>query len=564
MLAPSPLSNDSWPPDYFSVIKWRQQQLLKLRADPVMMAGAIEYYSTRPAEFICHWMDTYDPRNASAETPTYMPFILFDKQAEFLEFIMALIENGVDGLIEKCRDMGATWLACALSVWLWRFYDGAAVGWGSRKEQLVDKLGDPDSIFEKLRIIIRRLPPEFLPVGFSYRNDMGYMKITNPDSGATITGEAGDNIGRGGRKLIYLKDESAHYTHPESIEAALADNTNTQIDISSVNGLGNVFHTRRESGIEWYSGMPMEKGNTYVFIMAWEHHPAKTQEWYDARRNKAINDGLLSVFQQEVDRSYSAGVEGIIIPPEWVAASIDAHIKLGFEPVGKIIGGLDVADGGGDKDALTFMKGSVVFYNEARPNLNDTGATARWAVEMTSALGEDVEIEYDSVGIGAGVKSETNRLAALPDHDPQKLPDYLTFTNWSAGAGVLNPKEHIVEDDEQTPLNEDFYDNLKAQAWWELRLRFERTFRAINEGIQYHPDQLISLSSQIGPRQLGELRKELSQAVAKKSTKTLKLVVDKNPPGTNSPNRADSLVQASWPIPDDGSVAKMFLRSARR
>jgi phage terminase large subunit len=133
-------------------------------------------------------------------------------------------------------------------VWLWLYWPGAAVGWGSRKEQLVDKIGDPDSIFEKMRIIIRNCPGSCCPPGFDADDHMPYMKIVNPETGATITGEAGDNIGRGGRKLIYFKDESAHYERPEKIEAALADNTNVQIDISSVNGLGNVFHRRREAG----------------------------------------------------------------------------------------------------------------------------------------------------------------------------------------------------------------------------------------------------------------------------------------------------------------------------
>ena len=51
------------------------------------------------------------------------------------------------------------------------------------------------------------------------------MRIVNPQTGASITGESGDNIGRGGRKLCYFKDESAWYERPEKIEAALADNT---------------------------------------------------------------------------------------------------------------------------------------------------------------------------------------------------------------------------------------------------------------------------------------------------------------------------------------------------
>ena len=180
--------------------------------------------------------------------PARMPLCLFPRQEDLVLFLHAMLKGQENGLIEKARDMGATWVSCAFSVWLWIYWPGASVGWGSRKEQLVDKIGDPDSIFEKMRMIIQCLPPLFLPAGFRVNDHMTYMKIINPENGATITGEAGDNIGRGGRKLIYFKDESAHYERPEKIEAALADNTRTQIDISSVNGLGNVFHRRRENG----------------------------------------------------------------------------------------------------------------------------------------------------------------------------------------------------------------------------------------------------------------------------------------------------------------------------
>ena len=61
-----------------------------------------------------------------------------------------------------------------------------------------------------MRIIVRGLPREFWPAGFKPDDHMSYMRIVNPQTGASITGEAGDNIGRGGRKLIYFKDESAH------------------------------------------------------------------------------------------------------------------------------------------------------------------------------------------------------------------------------------------------------------------------------------------------------------------------------------------------------------------
>ena len=543
-----------WPGNYVAVWAWRFERLQAMRKDPVQMAGALEYYRTRPLEFIQHWCDTYDPRNAGRDRPAHMPFIMFERQAELVQFVMACMEGEESGLVEKARDMGATWVACAFSVWLWRFYPGAAVGWGSRKEQLVDKLGDPDSIFEKMRILIRRLPVDFWPEGFNERDHMAYMRIVNPATGATITGEAGDNIGRGGRKLIYWKDESAHYERPERIEAALGDNTRVQIDISSVNGLGNVFHRKREAGEEWTGG-PAIKGKTNVFVMDWRDHPQKDDAWYQARRKKAEADGLLHVFAQEVDRNYSASVDGVIIPAEWIAAAIDADKALGFTAEGATIAGLDVADEGGDKNALALRKGACLLAVDDWGE-GDTGQTARKAVTMCEGRGP-VEMQYDSVGVGAGVKAEANRLAS-----EGMLPKGLTFVPWSAGAGVQDPDRHVDPNDKQTPLNKDFYSNLKAQAWWALRRRFERTYRARNEGLTFSPDDMISIPADL-PK-LRQLQKELAQATASRSTGALKLVVDKSPAGTRSPNLADAVVMAYFPVIQTSPQTAMFLKKRHR
>jgi phage terminase large subunit len=61
---------------------------------------------------------------------------------------------------------------------------------------------------------------------------------------------------------------------------------------------------------------------------------------------------LAHIFAQEVERNRSASVEGTIIPGEWVHAAIDAHERLHFEDDGLWGAGLDVADGGGDLNAL--------------------------------------------------------------------------------------------------------------------------------------------------------------------------------------------------------------------
>lgn len=540
MLTPSTVTSEAWPPDYTAEFAARQRRLLKIRRDPNLRLGAKEFYRTRPIEFIEHWVETYDPRNAGKEVPARMPFRLFRRQRDLVEFLLACLKGEENGLIEKCRDMGATWVCAAFSVWLWLYWPGAAVGWGSRKEQLVDKIGDPDSIFEKMRMIVTGLPREMLPEGFARDVHMTYMKIINPENGATITGEAGDNIGRGGRKLIYFKDESAHYERPEKIEAALGDNTRVQIDISSVNGLGNVFHRRREAGAEWTPGSPAHAGLTNVLIMDWRDHPAKTQAWYDRRKAKARADGLLHVFAQEVDRDYGASVEGVVIPADWVKAAIDAHIKLGFDDAGPWIGALDVADGGGDRNALALRRG-VVLRSIEEWGERDTGMTARRAVASCEPCAP-IELQYDCIGVGSGVKAETNRL-----NDEDLMPDGVHLVPWDAGAGVIDPNGHVEPGDEDTPLNKDFYTNLKAQGWWQLRRRFERTYRALNEpGFTWAPEDLISLPSDLPL--LRQVEKELSQPTAGKGAR-MRLIIDKTPEGTRSPNLADAIMMSFWPMP---------------
>jgi len=531
---------ETWPYPHEPAFAWRREAAGLLGADPKLGMGADAYYSTRPKAFISHWCVTYDPRLAGSGRPAKLPFLLFPRQEDMIDWLLALLAGEENGLLEKARDMGATWLACAFSVWLWKYRRGSAVGWGSRKEALVDKLGDPDSIFEKMRMIIDALPGALQPHGFARADHMTYMKIINPENGATITGEAGDNIGRGGRKLIYFKDESAHYERPEKIEAALADNTRVQIDFSSVNGLGNVFHRKREAGKDWAGETDLERGRTSVFVMDWRDHPGKTQDWYDTRRQSAIDNGLLHIFAQEVERNYAAAVEGTIIPAEWVRSAIDAHIKLGFTDAGPWGAALDVADGGGDTNALAGRKG-VVLRHADNWGARDTGVTTRKAVEFCSDKGH-VDLQYDCIGVGAGVKAEANRL-----EEEELLPPYMSFVPWNAGAAVQDPDAHVIPEDRDSPTNRDFFRNFKAQAMWSLRGRFERTHRAVTEGIRYDPDTLISIDSKIPL--LRQIEKELSQPTATKDPITGKMMVDKTPEGTRSPNLADAIVMAYNPLP---------------
>jgi len=522
-----------WPPDFQTEFQRRFNLLKMALADDHAKAVMVEHYAQGwqgCVAFINDWCVTYDPRNMDP-VPRMMPFMLFPRQEELVRFLVECYFDKENGLIEKSRDMGATWVCVCVSIWLFLFHPGTSIGWGSRLSDLVDELGNPDSIFEKMRIVLRALPPFLLPEEFSIDDDCPYMKIVDRKKLSNIAGETGDDIGRGGRSSIYFKDESAHYARASKIEAALGDNTDVQIDISSVNGTGNVFYNRRNGGEEWEPGKAMPKKKTRVFIMDWRDHPAKTQAWYDARRAQAEDDGLLVEFAQEVDRDYAGAVDRVIIPAQWVKSAIDAHIKLGIPMEGGKSAMQDVADGGGDKNALLMREGIVCFYADHWGG--EAGDAAQKAVPECIENGV-YELHYDSIGVGVGFRIEIGHM-----YESETCPEALRLFAWNAGGAVLDPDDPIISGDSKSPTNKQQYGNLKAQAWFRTRARFYKTHQAITKGKKYPPEELISISSKI--KCLNQLVRELSQPCRKKNGEG-KTIVDKTPNGAKSPNLADGFI----------------------
>lgn len=555
---PEPLDRTQWPPDYSAVYRWRTRVLRELMADGTRLTSARAYYSTRPAQFIMDWLDTYDPRksptnnNPALRGEKWMPFVFFERQLDVIQFFEDCSHDQESGLVEKCRDFGLTWLACAYSVWRWLFIKNDAIGWGSRKESLVDKPGDPDSIFEKIRLMMKRMPKIWMPAGFSWGRHSTFMKLLNPENGAIIAGEAGDNIGRGGRRSCVFLDEAAHLERAEKIEAALGDTTHVRIDISSVNGVGNVFHRRRENGVVWQRGEKILPGYVRVFIADWRDHPLKTQDWYDKRKARYEREGMAHIFAQEVDRNYAAAVSNVVIPYDWIEAAINAHIDIPYfadavpEHLNEWYAGLDVADEGNDRNALT-LREWVIWRSVEEWGERDPGLTARKAIIACREHAGHITCMYDCIGVGSGVKTEYNRLTT-DEHivDANRIP----FIPWNAGASVVDPWDRIIPDDNESLQNKDFFDNLKAQAWWSLRTRFYKTFKARIEGAVYPVDELISIDGTMPL--LEQLKKELAQPTVGHSSR-LKLLIEKKPDGMRSPNLADSGVLAFFPVADNNS-----------
>ncbi len=513
---PVPFPFDWRKPDYRQVYEWRIERLQRIRANPASLPALKKYYAEHPAQFIIDWGQTFDPRNADIGLPSALPFILFPKQEEWVEWFMERWQRRERGITEKSRDMGMSWLTVGVAATMCLMRPGIVAGFGSRKEEYVDKIGDPKSLFWKARSFINTLPAEFRG-SWNLSTDAPHMRILFRDTGSAMTGEAGDNIGRGDRTTFYFVDESAHIERPHLVEASLSATTNCRQDLSSVNGTNNPFAEKARGG------------KVKKFTFHWRDDPRKDQAWYD----KQLEDLDAVTVAQEIDIDYTASVEGIVIPSAWVQASIGAAERLGIKPTGESSGALDVADEGKDKNAFCAAKGiELTTLAEWSGVGSDLFETTQKAIDLCDEH-EVPWFKYDADGLGANVRGDARVINTERVEDNRKV---IVVSAFRGSAGILDP----LEEDVKGRKNEDYFSNRKAQEWWALRLRFQATFRAIqNPSKPFDPDALISIPLNLPLR--ARLVAELSQPTYKLNTAG-KIIIDKAPDGAKSPNLADAVM----------------------
>ncbi|QLD06778.1 TerL protein [Citrobacter freundii] len=519
---PIPFPFDFRKPDYTAVFEWRMERLERIRKAPEMLPALREFYRTNPAQFIIDWGMTTDPRNLDFGLPVSIPFLLFPKQEEWINWIMDRRKGLENGLTEKSREMGLSWTSIGLACSLCLFNKEMVIGFGSRKEEYVDSTGSPKALFWKARKFVEMLPVEFRG-GWNYKKHAPYMRVEFPESGSVITGEAGDNIGRGDRTTLYFVDEAAFLKRPQLIEASLSQTTRCRIDLSSVNGMANPFAQKRHSG------------KIPVFTFHWRSDPRKDDEWYRKECDKIDNPVVVA---QELDLNYNASAEGVLIPNEWVQAAVDAHIKLGIQPTGKRLGAMDVADEGRDKNSFSTRHG---FLLENVREWSGVGSDIYQSVEKVFGYCDKDNLEeyrFDEDGLGAGVRGDARAINELRSAASRPM---ILATPFRGSGGVFDPEDEAVRGDngQNARLNKDFFANAKAQSWWHLRKLFRNTYRAVVEGMDYDPDEIISISSTMKSKD--KLIIELSQPTYSING-VGKISVNKQPDGTKSPNLADSVM----------------------
>ncbi len=489
-----------------------------------------------------HWVNfhcgTFDPQRQ----PSAIPFDLFPRQEQFLRWLQEREQRQESGIVEKSRETGVSYLCCAYALHRWLFRPGCVVCFASSKLELVDRRGDPKSLFHKIRSILYSLPWWMLPDGFDRAHHDNEAKLINPANESAVTGEGGDRIGMGGRATIYFVDEAAHLERPEIADIALSQTTRCRIDVSTPNGPGNPFAHKRFSG------------NLPVFTLHWKDDLRKNRTetlpdgrtiypWYEAEK-KRLSDPVIIASQLDID--YSASIEGIVIPAAWVRAAVGLDLPTGP----RVVAGLDVGEEGPDPSVLVARAGPVVLppISWGRCNTTETAWRARdEAVRLRVAA-----VCYDAGGVGAGVRgawSTTER--ALP---------FEVIAVQFGGA----PTEDWWPDHQ---TSRDKFLNLRAEMWWKLRARFERAYEFREKGVRHPPEDMISIPNH--PQLIAELSLPLAER-----TETGKIKLESKQRmrarGVKSPDFADALALAfharaseQWQPIHDRSALSVIARAPR-
>ena len=245
-------------------LKARQAMLTRAASDREYQQTVWDACSRDILYFVNLFCWTYDPRKPNPK----IPFITYPFQDNALQCLAEALPSresrGHDVIIEKSRDMGASWMCLTLFFWKWTFHPLQSFLMVSRKESLVD--GSADSLFGHIDFLMKGVPKWMRPN--CIRNK---LKLINTDNGSKIEGEStNDNIGRGGRRTSMLIDEFAAFEGGgwETLSAT-ADTTNCRLFNSTPCGTGNAFYAQRQKG-------------TPRLRLHWPDHPEKGEgQWTD-------------------------------------------------------------------------------------------------------------------------------------------------------------------------------------------------------------------------------------------------------------------------------------------
>ena len=241
-------------------------------------------------------------RNPKADDPDrrLIPLMMWPGQVRYVRFLLDGYLHGRDRVLNKGRELGATWLACLLIWHLWDSEPGFTALLGSRRESLVDDK-TPASLFGKIRSAISTMPLPLRPRLDEAGGDK-YLHLAHPETRSVISGESTNaGFARSDRQAVVLTDEFAHVQTAlqQQVKLSLQTVARSWWAISTPKGRGNTFH------LQWLTMDDRDK-----LELDWRTDPRRSPEWFDGLLTG--QDGVVLTWdEREQEHACSfAGVSG--------------------------------------------------------------------------------------------------------------------------------------------------------------------------------------------------------------------------------------------------------------
>lgn len=289
----------------YLTLKSTTEQAFQRKKCAVDLLHFIRYFT-----FVCEPREMGDERDK--------PFIPYGfQEAEFI-FLQKTLSSCASAhgpkaniLYEKSRDMGISWVVLYTFLWFFLFHSNSFLI-GSRKEEEVDKTGDMDTPFAKLKYALLKIEDTFpwlLPMGWDRKKDTGHMIIRSPLGGQIVGESANAEFGRGGRNLATMFDEFPKWPYAAESWRASSGSTKVRIAIGTPGTDSDKFARLRFQ----------EDGEVIVRTVHWTQHPekAKDLQWLNGKPTSSwyreeLRTNNPEDVAKEIDISYANSIKGRI------------------------------------------------------------------------------------------------------------------------------------------------------------------------------------------------------------------------------------------------------------
>jgi len=300
-----------------------------------------------------------------------LPFIPYEFQREYINEVRESIVEGnkpvkerkpwvlTNVFVEKSRQMWISWVTCWIFVY-WFIFHKHKYTVISRTSDEVDKSWDMDSIFEKLRFMIRHLPDWMIPEWFSKEpwkdKTNSYMNISDPNSQASITGKtANKDAWRWGTRNAIFMDEMAFMQYATEINRSAWQASPCLIYNSTPNWMWNEFYRIRTMTMPQRSKSseiipPQIKGLRYHR----RDHPLYDDEWYKWKTQGKTKEQIA----QEYEIDYNIAVVGRVYPE-----FNSSHSDIKYDQSKPLYVWIDNSHGGTDPNAIIVAQTDGLFYD---------------------------------------------------------------------------------------------------------------------------------------------------------------------------------------------------------